>query len=325
MRPAVSVIVPCWNCADTVERTLDSLCAQTLEDLEIVVINDGSTDTTGAVLSAYADAHPERMIRIYEKENEGIAAARTFGVSKVTGRWFGFLDSDDYCDEGMFRDLYDLAEREQLQVAVSHFLWHNSQGERLEKEGPYPCGPDMMVSLFAVLWNKLYNTDFIRSLDIEFPYGDRYEDACWLYCLCAHVTRVGFLDQAYVHYVQKEGSITHNNNDQVKNMIDVFRIIVRYYKDHGFYDEYKEALEYIHIRFFLGNSFLRSARIKDAEDRRNTIMMGWNLLNETFPQWRKNHYLRTLPGMKNRYFRMVRGWNLMAFAWIFRNFKKDNL
>ncbi len=325
MRPAVSVIVPCWNCADTVERTLDSLCAQTLEDLEIIVIDDGSADGTGQILADYRDAHPERNIVLYTKENEGIAAARSFGVSKVNGTYFGFLDSDDYCDAEMFADLYELVCREDLDVAVSDFWWHNSRGETLQKDGPYAVGEEMMISLFAVLWNKLYRTDFIRSLDIDFPYGDRYEDACWLYCLCPYVKRVGFTGKPYVHYVQKEGSITHNNNDQVKNMIDVFQIIVKYYRDHGLYDMYRDALEYIHIRFFLGNSFLRSARIEDRDDRRETIMLGWNLLNEEFPEWRNNRYLRTLPGMKNRYYRTVSGWNLMIYAWLFRHLKRDNL
>ena len=325
MRPDVSVIVPCWNCADTVERTLESLCAQTLENLEIIVINDGSTDNTMEIIRSFVSRHPERLFHVYEKENEGIAAARSFGVARVTGKYFGFLDSDDFCDPEMFSDLFMKAEEEQLQVAVSHFWWHSSQGETMEREGPYSTGPDMMVSLFAVLWNKIYLTDFIHGLDIDFPYGDRYEDACWLYCLCAHTDRVGFVDRPFVHYVQKEGSITHNNNDQVKNMIDVFRIIVRYYREHGIYDQYKDALEYIHVRFFLGNSFLRSARIEDPEDRRQTIMMGWNLLNEEFPGWRRNSYLRTMPGLKNKYFRLVRGWNLMFFAWVFRTFKKENL
>ena len=325
MRPDVSVIVPCWNCADTVERTLESLCGQTLENLEIIVINDGSTDNTMDVIASCTSRHPERVFHVYEKENEGISAARSFGVARVSGKYFGFLDSDDYCEPEMFEDLFRKAEEEDLQVTVSHFYWQNSQGMRMEKEGPYGTGPDMMVSLFAVLWNKLYQTDFIHSLDIEFPYGDRYEDACWLYCMTPYVERIGFVDNAYVHYVQKEGSITHNNNEQVKNMIDVFRIIMRYYREHGFFDQYKDALEYIHIRFFLGNSFLRSARIEDPGDRRDTILMGWNLLNEEFPQWRKNPYLRSMPGMKNKYFRMVYGWNLMIFAWIFRNFKKENL
>ena len=324
-RPSVSVIVPCFNCASTVEKTLDSLAAQTLKGIELVVINDGSTDNTLKVLQNWKDSHPDINMALYSKENEGIAETRNFGVAKVTGEYFGFLDSDDYTAPEMFEEMYTLARENDLELVISDFYWKNSKGETLQKEGPYEAGPDMMVKLFAVLWNKIYRTDFIRSLDVVFPKGDRYEDACYLYCLTPHLSKIGFTDKAYVRYVQQEGSITHNNNDQVKNMIHVFQIILQYHKDHGFYERYRDALEYIHIKFFLGNSFLRSAKIEDKEDRRNTIRMGWDLLNSEFPDWHKNPYLKSLGGMKNRYFAMVYDWNVGFFAWLFHVMQKDNL
>ena len=180
MRPTVSVIVPCYNCATTVEKALDSLVNQTLEGMEIIVINDGSTDHTETVLNTYIEKHPELNIQFYSKENEGIAETRNFGLSKVTGEYFGFLDSDDYTEPEMFKHLYSLAKKEDLEVAVSDFYWENSKGQTLQKEGPYNVGPDMMVNLFAVLWNKIYLTDFIRSLDLSFPTGNRYEDAFYI-------------------------------------------------------------------------------------------------------------------------------------------------
>lgn len=323
--PEVSVIVPCYNCASTVERTLDCLAAQTLKSLELIVINDGSTDNTPDVLNAWKDAHPDVDMKLFTKENEGIAEARNFGVSKVTGEYFGFLDSDDYTSPEMFEEMYTLAKKDDLELVVSDFYWKNSKGETLQKEGPYEAGPDMMVNLFAVLWDKLYKTSFIRSLDIVFPKGDRYEDACYLYCLCCRVKKIGFTNKPYVRYVQQEKSITHTNNDQVKNMIHVFEIILKYYKDHGFYEEYHDALEYIHIKFFLGNSFLRSAKIKDPADRTATIRMGWDLLNREFPNWHKNPYLKSMGGMKNKYFSLVYDWNVGFFAWLFHVLQRDNL
>ena len=74
----------------------------------------------------------------------------------------------------------------------------------------------------------------------------------------------------------------------------------------------------MHIKFFLGNSFLRSARIDDKQDRDYTIQLGWNMLNDEFPDWHHNHYLKELPGLKNLYFRMVYDWNVMLFAYLFR-------
>ncbi len=325
MRPEVSVIVPCYNCSATVERTLDSLAAQTLSGMELIVINDGSTDHTLDVLNAWKDAHPSIDMKLFTKVNEGIAAARNFGVSKVSGTYFGFLDSDDYTVPQMFEGMYRKAVEEDLELVISDFYWLNSKGERLQKEGPYETGPDMMVNLFAVLWNKLYKTDFIRSLDIRFPDGDRYEDACFLYCLTCRLSKIGFMNEGYVRYVQQNSSITHTNNDQVKNMIHVFQLILNYYREHGCYEEYKDALEYIHIRFFLGNSFLRSAKINDPHDRKLTIRMGWDLLNREFPDWHKNPYLKREGGLKNKYFSLVYDWNIGFFSWLFHVIQPDNL
>ena len=325
MRPTVSVIVPCFNAEKTVVRTLDSLVQQTLVNLEIIIINDGSTDHTKDIIENYITDHKEINICLYTKENEGIASARNYALTKVHGEYFGFLDSDDYAEKEMFEDLYQLAKKDNLEVAVSDFWWEMGDSQRLEKEGPYNCKQDMMVHLFAVLWNKIYKTDWIKSLDVRFPDGNRYEDACYLYCLCMHINRIGFTNKPYVHYVQQKSSITHTNNHQVKNMISVFEIILDYYKKHNKYEEYHDALEYIHIKFFLGNSFLRSARIADKKDRHDTIELGWNLLNKEFPDWHKNPYLKTMKGMKNKYFSMVYSWNIYFFAWLFRIFKKDNV
>ena len=103
----VSVIVPCYNCEKTVERTLDSLAEQTLKGIELIVINDGSKDNTLSVLENWKQKHPDIDMKLYSKENEGIAATRTFGVEHVNGKYFGFLDSDDYTVPEMFQELYE--------------------------------------------------------------------------------------------------------------------------------------------------------------------------------------------------------------------------
>ncbi len=321
----VSVIVPCYNAAKSVTKTLDSLRNQTIDSLEVIAINDGSTDDTLQVLENYQKQYSDFDLNIYTKENEGIASARNYALTKVTGEYVGWLDSDDYTTETMFQDMYQRAKQDDLEVVVSNFLWISSKGEKLQKEGPYEVGSDMMINVFAVLWNKLYQRSFLQQLDFRFPDGDRHEDTYFLYCLACNVKKIGFIDQPYVHYVQNETSITHTNNKDVQDMIDVHQKILSYYRSHDLFDAYHDALEYIHIKSFLGNHFLRCARVKDKEESKKAILMGWNLLNQEFPNWKKNPYLKSLGGMKNRYFSIVSDKNIMFFAWIFRNLAKDNL
>ena len=312
----LSVIVPCYNGEKFIGRCLESLVNQTLQDIEIIVINDGSTDNSQDIIDSYANKY--HNIKAYKIPNSGIADARNFGVSKVETPYFGFLDCDDYTDVTMFEKMYNKAIETNAQVVVSNFYWVKGKKKKLEKEGPYNTGKDMLIHLFAVLWNKIYDTEFVRSTNIRFPSGNRYEDAYFLYCLAPNIERLAFVDEAFVHYVQHENSITHNNNEEVKNMITIFDNILNYYAHTNRYDEYHDELEYLHIKFFLGNSFLRSARIDDKQDRDYTIQLGWNMLNDEFPDWHHNHYLKELPGLKNVYFRMVYDWNVMLFAYLFR-------
>ena len=312
----LSVIVPCYNGEKFIGRCLESLVNQTLQDIEIIVINDGSTDNSQDIIDSYANKY--HNIQAYKIPNSGIADARNFGVSKVETPYFGFLDCDDYTDVTMFEKMYNQASETNAQVVVSNFYWVKGKKKKLEKEGPYNTGKDMLIHLFAVLWNKIYDTAFVRSTNIRFPSGNRYEDAYFLYCLAPNIERIAFVDEAFVHYVQHENSITHNNNEEVKNMITIFDNILNYYAHTNRYDEYHDELEYLHIKFFLGNSFLRSARIDDKQDRDYTIQLGWNMLNDEFPDWHHNHYLKELPGLKNLYFRMVYDWNVMLFAYLFR-------
>lgn len=312
----LSVIVPCYNGEKFIGRCLESLVNQTLQDIEIIVINDGSTDNSQDIIDSYANKY--HNIKAYKIPNSGIADARNFGVSKVETPYFGFLDCDDYTDVTMFEKMYNKAIETNAQVVVSNFYWVKGKKKKLEKEGPYNTGKDMLIHLFAVLWNKIYDTEFVRSTNIRFPSGNRYEDAYFLYCLAPNIERLAFVDEAFVHYVQHENSITHNNNEEVKNMITIFDNILNYYAHTNRYDEYHDELEYLHIKFFLGNSFLRSARIDDKQDRDYTIQLGWNMLNDEFPDWHHNHYLKELPGLKNLYFRMVYDWNVMLFAYLFR-------
>lgn len=317
MRPTVSVIVPVYNVEKYLAKCLECLVHQTLLNMEILVINDSSPDQSQAIIDQYAANYPQ--IKSFIKPNGGIADVRNFGLQHATGEYIGFLDSDDYATWDMFEKLYTKAKSEDADVVVSNFKWVDQKGERIQKEGPYDAGQEMMVQLFATLWNKIYKTDFIKSLNFSFPTGNRYEDACFLYCLTPHIKRIAFVDEAFVSYVQHDASITHTHNDQVKNMITVFKIIVDYFKSEQLYDQYYDELEYLHIKFFLGNSFLRSAKIKDKKDRTTTIMSGWNLLNQEFPNWHSNHYLNDLGGLKNKYFKLVRSWNILGFAWIFRH------
>lgn len=312
----VSVIVPVWGVEKYLAKCLDSLVNQTIP-VKVLVINDSSPDNSQMIIDEYQEKYPD-IIESYIKPNGGIADVRNYGLSKVKTEYFGFLDSDDYAEPDMYEKLLNVIEEKQADLAVSQFYWEYSENEKkLGLDGPYGAGKEMLVSQMATLWNKLYRTEWVKSIPLKFPTGYRYEDAYFLYCLAPFVRKITFVEEPFVHYVQREGSITHNHNEKVKDMIHVFESILDFYHKNDLYDQYKEELEYLFAKFFLGNSFLRTVQIKDKKIRKETLNLSYEILSKNFPDYMYNPYLKSLPGLKNRYFSLVRKWNYPIFAVLF--------
>lgn len=317
----LTVCIPCYNAQNSIGRCIDSLLSQK-HTLSILIVNDGSNDNSGKIIDEYAAKHAN--ITVIHQPNAGIAKTRNVLLANVKTPYFGFLDADDQALSSYSEVFMDLLES-RPQMAVANFNWITTKGSKVYADGPYDYGKDMVVHLFSTLWNKVYNKAFIGQIGLSFPNGNRYEDSYFLYCLAPFLDDVTFSETCVIDYIQTEGSITHTNNQQVKNMIEIFKGIVSWYKEKGIYDQYQQELEYLHIKFFLGNSFLRSTRIDDAADRKATLKLGWDLLNQSFPNWHKNSYLKSEPGLKNKYFRFVYSWNYMLFANLFRLIYKDQI
>ncbi|HET6785734.1 MAG TPA: glycosyltransferase [Erysipelotrichaceae bacterium] len=322
----VNVIVPIYNAEKHLKLTLDSLVNQSIDSFELILVNDGSTDNSQEIIDAYKSKYPT-LIRSYSKPNCGIAHTRNFGLQQVNSEYFGFVDSDDIVEPDMFEKLYLSAKENNSDCVFSDFYWTYPDFETRTNDGPYLDNKEILIKMFATLWNKLYRTDFIKQLELHFPDGYRYEDASFLYRLAPFIKKWSYVNIPFVHYRQTVGSITHNHNDRVKDMIYVFNDILNFYKENHLFNDYKLELEYLFIRFFLGNSFLRTCKIKDKNDRKLTLNLSYRILNNNFPDWRKNIYLKK-SGFKNFYYRSITPLSYKLFAFIFHLiyvFKKESL
>jgi len=327
MKPLVSIIVPVYNADKYLIKCLDSLVNQTFRNIEVIVINDGSSDSSETIINQFKSNYPE-IIKSYYKLNGGIADVRNFGLKHVNSPYFGFLDSDDYIELNAIEEMYNAAISNNLDIVMSDFYWTYPEYEKITNDGPYNNNKELLVSMFATLWNKLYRTEFIRSINVQFPKGYRYEDASFLYKIIPYIEKWDYINKPFVHYVQRIGSITHNHNERVKDMIFVFEDLIDFYKERNLYEKYKLELEYLFIRFFLGNSFLRSTQIKDKDDRDRTLKLSFELLNKTFPKWRNNSLLKRF-GLKNVYYRTINQVTYSIYSELFylyfRFLKKDKL
>ena len=161
----LSVIVPCYNGEKFIGRCLESLVNQTLQDIEIIVINDGSTDNSQGIIDSYANEY--HNIKAYKIPNSGIADARNFGVSKVETPYFGFLDCDDYTDATMFEKMYNKAIETNAQVVVSNFYWVKGKKKKLENFVYSPFQPSLKVPVSPLLFfATIHSARFLSSVSL---------------------------------------------------------------------------------------------------------------------------------------------------------------
>lgn len=298
----ISVIVPVYNGKETIEKCLFSLLNQSI-NVDIVVVDDGSIDNTKDIVLKMIENSGDR-IHYYYKENSGISDARNFGVSKVETEYFGFLDSDDTVSKEMYEKMLLEIKRNNSDLCICNFYWVYEKDRKLAKDIGYTNKHEILEKMFATLWNKLYRTSWFKKTGLSFPSGFHYEDASVLYRLAYYMDKVCYVDEAFVNYYQRSGSITHTFTVYINDMIEVLEGIKKFYIDNNAYEEYKDEIEYLFIRFFLGNSYLRACRIKDKTLRKDVLDKGYDCLIRNYPNYKQNKYLKN-SGLKNKYFSLL--------------------
>ena len=246
--PKVSVIVPVYNVEQYIEKCLESLVNQTLQDIEIIIVNDGSTDGSEEIIKKYLNKYSNK-IKYLTKTNGGLSDARNYGLPYATGEYIAFLDSDDYVDNTIYEKMYNKAIEENCDFVECDFIWKYDNKEVKDCGYIYKDKHEMLANARVVAWNKLIKKELIDNLNLQFPKGLRYEDVDFFYRLIPHIKKFGFVKEFLIYYIQRPTSIANTQNERTKEIFEVLDNVIKYYKENGFYDEYKTELELslIHI------------------------------------------------------------------------------
>lgn len=217
MEHLVSVVIPVYNVEQYLRRCLDSVIGQTYKQLEIILIDDGSTDASGAICDEYA--LKDIRIQVFHTENQGLSNARNTGVSYAQGEYLAFIDSDDYIAEDMIEVIYDRIMRDESDLVICNFLRVNNAGKVLPENADSPildeklnteealnklCGS--MCWYYVTAWNRLYRTELIR--EIPFPPNQINEDELIAHYLLGSCKSVSCVKKPLYYYVQSNDSIT---------------------------------------------------------------------------------------------------------------------
>ena len=301
----VSIIVRFYNVENYIEKCLETLVNQTLKDIEIILVNDGSKDRSIDIVNKFLKQYPEKIVYL-EKENGGLSDARNFGIPHAKGEYIAFLDSDDYVEKDMYENMYELAKKEDSDMVECDFYWEYPDKLKKDEGIIYHGKKEMIEKVRVVAWNKLIKKEILEKSDVKFPKGLRYEDVEFTYKLVPYIEKVSFLKKPCVHYVQREGSISNKQNERNKEIFDVLDNVINYYKEKKIYDTYKDELEYVYVRYAFCSSLLRIVKIKDEDIQQKLLDLTWDNVNNKFPNWKNNPILKNNKSLKNLYLKHIR-------------------
>ena len=262
MGKKVSVIVPVYNAEKYLKKCLQSLVEQTLSDIEIICINDGSTDNSLSIIEQFAKS--DSRIKIITTQNRGQSQARNKGLEIAKGEYTGFLDSDDYADTTMFEKLYTAAKQNDSDVVMCGVYILNEKTGAITSNDPYfglkifeeqkdtgvffngvfsyeQCR-DFLFRICVVPWNKLIKTDFLKKNSIKFAEGLSFEDNIFSLELLLNAGRISLVNEPLPYYrFGSVHSLTYGINDYSKlDLFNVFNKMEVVLRDKGVFEEFGE-------------------------------------------------------------------------------------
>jgi len=267
----ISVIIPVYNAEDTLHACMDCLLSQTLPDIEIILVNDGSTDKSGELCELYAKSNSS--VRTLNKENGGAASARNEGLKLATGEYIGFVDCDDRIESDMYEYLLGKAEAYSADIVqCATYLDTDSTSEVIHspdkdiiRDGVANFDRDFFRTLSSSNWSKLYKREVIEGISFSPSYVIGEDLYFNLFALCK-ARRVALCREPKYHYIQREGSIC--SSPPTRERLLSHRLMLKAAKEN--FSEYPTLLKFIREAELLNNNDITSkivlGGISDCED-----------------------------------------------------------
>ena len=271
----VSVIVPVYNVEKYLARCIQSVCGQSYQGLEIILVDDGSKDKSGVICDEYAER--DGRIKVIHKENGGLGDARNAGVEKAEGKYLLFIDSDDRIHENLVRDTVETAEKNQADMVIFDYIGEEENGNLT----------DRFTFPFSV--NRVIESGF------QFPKGRYYEDLATIPKVMTKTKKIVYLPEVYYYYLMRDGSIMHSRNFE-KNYEDrtwAVDQLLEYFERENLIETYRNELEYL---VFENTYFVPSKEIV-LNDRKSEYLKKFrDYAYNKFPQMNKNYYVQQIAG-----------------------------
>lgn len=290
----VSLIVPIYNSQKYLEKCIKSLLNQTLKDIQIILINDGSTDNSEKIIKSFDD---ERIVYI-SKNNEGIGKTRNLGIDKATGEFLAFVDSDDYLNEHFCEYLYQKAVNDDCDLVVCDFFEDRNTlvGIKFKdfKDTNLKETPELINYINLGPCNKLYKKSLFDDKSNRFEENLKYEDAPFVVKMLLSANKIGKVNDYLTYYVIHSNSETTIRDKRMYDILEITDIIVNDLKKVDYPNDSLVSL----VVMILTDYTIQQRYIKDRRDRNDFINKAFKYLNNLDPKWRRCSYLKRFPRLK---------------------------
>ena len=230
---------------------LDSLCAQTLKNIEIICINDGSTDASGAILDEYAKNNAN--IKVINKKNSGYGDSMNRGLEAATGEYIGIVESDDYIDANGFEKLYELAKKTDADIVKANYYYHSNdkdeihevvKNQKLNKAITISDDYSILIEEPGI-WSAIYRRDFLNDNKIRFRTtpGASYQDTGFFFKTACAAKKIVYTKNAYLHYRTDNANSSVKSLEKVNYVVEEYADIEKYLEKCDISDEVKYAIQ----------------------------------------------------------------------------------
>jgi CDP-glycerol glycerophosphotransferase len=299
--PAISVVLPVYNAERTLRACLDSVVRQTLAGIEVVAVDDGSTDGSSAVLREYRDAHPDRLV-VLRTGNHGANRARNEALKNVTGAYVLFVDSDDTLAPDMCEKLYARAIRGNDDVVVCGAYDVHEDGVTRKAVGTGLVNQEFslldkkyeLVRLSPFPWAKLFRRGLLDGLEFpelsSFAGNDgQYADLVLVLQACCRAGRIGVVEEPLYHYRR---TTVRRFSRRTLDVVRAFELLTADLTAVGCLDTLRDELECVCVLHFLHRYPRLFKRRGDVALKLEFLDRTQGFLDREFPGWRENRYLR---------------------------------
>lgn len=297
----LSIIVPVYGVEKYIDKCLNSLVKQSLKEIEVIVVNDGTKDNSQKIVDKYVKKYPDK-IKSYIKENGGQGSARNYGLKKASGEYIGYVDSDDFVEKDMYKKLYNKAKENNYDIVVcgNYNVSEDYQNKNIDAFiNNYNTDLENIFFGKMAVWNKIYKRDILIKNKLEFKEKVWYEDLAFTLKAIMNSNTFAFIDEPLYDYLIREGSTMNNSNVQRNlEILDAFNDILSYIQ-HNKKEEYFSKIEFLAIDHIYISAIVRVLKAEaDDKVKRETINKLLDYMNKKFPNYKNNKYINTLS--KNR-------------------------